>query len=119
MSAVFPQGCIPERRFNKLLVKTWTQFLVSKQPNRVSLIHHEYVDSEFSACTTTLKSYDQWSSEISIHHGNSTRQKDFMHALWSSRELMNALAGSVMEKNMLNKVGILFSLCTKSVLVAS
>ncbi len=34
------------------------------------------VDSEFSACTTTMKSHDQWSSEITIHHGNSSRQKD-------------------------------------------
>ncbi len=38
----------------------------------------------------------------------------------AARELMNALAGSVMkEKKKLNKVDILFSLHTKSVLVAS
>ncbi len=54
-----------------------SEFTVSEQLNRVSSIHSEYVDSEFSACTTTLKSHDQWSSRIMIHHGNSTRQKDF------------------------------------------
>ncbi len=32
--------------------------------------------TEFSACTMFMKSHDQWSSEITIHNGNNSHQKD-------------------------------------------
>ncbi len=41
--------------------------------------------TELSACTTTMKSHDRWSAEITILHGNSSRQKDV-----SARTSVNA-----------------------------
>ncbi len=53
-----------------------SEFSVTEQLNCVSLLNSKLVDSELSACTMTMKSHDQQSTEVTIHHGNSSRQKD-------------------------------------------
>ncbi len=76
----------PRDRFNKevhptrslnlnseLTYREMGEFSVSERLNCVSSFNSEYV--EYVECTMTMKNHDQWSAEITIHHGNSTRQK--------------------------------------------
>jgi len=46
------------------------EFSVTEQLKWISSIN-----SELSACTTTIKSHYQWSTDFMSHHGNSARQK--------------------------------------------
>ncbi len=79
-----------------------SEFSVPEQLNWVSLLNSKSVDSELSACSITMKSHDQWSGEITIHHGNSSRQKDV-----SKRTSVNAWLQFLITVNKLITVIIL------------